>query len=306
MPERRGRVSEARAGLAAALAAAFGLVGHPRLTRPFRLALVVWAGALAVVAVLPRVPVAAAALVVLGGCSALVDVCALNVLQRIVPERLLGRVLGVVEGTWWAMFGLGSLAAAPLVEALGVRPAVAVTGGFLAAAVLLLGAGLGAVDARARAPQAQLAAIRGVPFFAGQPPLALERLALELVPVTVGAGAAVVTCGEAGDRFYIVEKGTVQVVRADADSDVELGPGDWFAARSPSSPTPLGRRRCGRCRPPASSPWTATTSSAPSPLTPTTPRRPSSARAVPGLSARGEASMEDDPLRVDPETMRRV
>ncbi|HEX2272969.1 MAG TPA: MFS transporter [Acidimicrobiales bacterium] len=216
------------AGGIAGSVAAFGLVGHPRLTRPFRLALVSWAAALATIVVVPRVPVAAAALVVAGGCTAVVDVCALNVLQRIVPERLLARVLGVVEGSWWAMFGLGSLAAAPLVEAVGVRPALAVTGGVLAAVSLLGGAGLGSVDVRARAPEAQLAALRGVPLFAAQPPLALERLAVELVPVAVSPGEAVVTRGESGDRFYIVEEGTLRVLAPQGGADAELGPGDWF------------------------------------------------------------------------------
>jgi CRP-like cAMP-binding protein len=93
---------------------------------------------------------------------------------------------------------------------------------------LLGGAALGSVDARARAPEAQLAALEGVPLFAAQPPLALERLALELVPVTVAPGEAVVTRGEAGDRFYIVEEGTLQVVTEEGHAAADLGPGDWF------------------------------------------------------------------------------
>ncbi|HEX2043913.1 MAG TPA: cyclic nucleotide-binding domain-containing protein [Acidimicrobiales bacterium] len=216
------------AGGIAGSVAALGLVGHQRLTRPFRLALVAWAAALAVVALVPRVPAAAAALVLVGGCTAVVDVCALNVLQRIVPERLLARVLGVVEGSWWAMFGLGSLAVAPLVETVGVRPGLALTAGLLAVVSLLGGATLGSVDARARAPEAQLAALAGVPLFAAQPPLALERLALELVPVTVAPGQAVVTRGEPGDRFYMVEEGTLEVITDDGRAAAELGPGDWF------------------------------------------------------------------------------
>jgi predicted MFS family arabinose efflux permease len=216
------------AGGIAGSVAALGLVGHQRLTRPFRLALVAWAAALAVVALVPRVPAAAAALVLVGGCTAVVDVCALNVLQRIVPERLLARVLGVVEGSWWAMFGLGSLAVAPLVETVGVRPGLALTAGLLAVVSLLGGATLGSVDARARAPEAQLAALGDVPLFAAQPPLALERLALELVPVTVAPGQAVVTRGEPGDRFYIVEEGTLEVITRDGRAAADLGPGDWF------------------------------------------------------------------------------
>jgi predicted MFS family arabinose efflux permease len=216
------------AGGIAGSVGALGLVGHARLTRPFRLALVTWAAALVAVGAVPRVPSAAAAFFVVGGCTALIDVSALNVLQRIVPERLLGRVLGVVEGSWWAMWGLGSLAAAPLVDAVGGRPALALTGGLLAVVALAGGAALGAVDARARPPGAQLEAFRGVPLFAGQPPLVLERLALELVSLAVRPGEVVVTRGEAGDRFYIVEEGTLRVDGPGGRAHVDLGPGDWF------------------------------------------------------------------------------
>ena len=205
---------------------AFGLVGHRRLTRPYRLALILWGASLATVAVAPGAPVAAAALVVLGGCTAVIDVCALNLLQRLVRERVLGRVLGVVEGSWWAMFGLGSLAAALLADAAGDRAALAITGGVLVAVTLLAGRALGTVDARAQPPAAELAALQGVPLFAAQPPLALERLAQEVVRVSFSAGEPVVVKGEAGDRFYMIEEGSVRVV--DTAEETELGPGDWF------------------------------------------------------------------------------
>ena len=206
--------------------AAFGLVGYRRLTRPLRLAMLVWGVALAAVAVVLRVPVAVAALVVMGGCTAVVDVCAVNGLQRIVRERLLGRVLGVVEGAWWAMVGLGSIGAAVLADAVGGRTALVVTGGTLAGATVLAARALAVVDARARPPEAELAALRSVPMFRGQPPLPLERLALELERVTFAPGEAVVVMGEAGDRFYMIEEGTVHVTAPGVD--VRLGPGEWF------------------------------------------------------------------------------
>lgn len=163
----------------------------------------------------------------MGGCTAVVDVCAINLLQRIVKERLLGRVLGVVEGAWWGTFGVGSVAAAALVDAVGPRTAMAVIGGLLAAVGVASTRVLGSVDSRAQAPERELAALRAVPLFAGQPPLALERMAQQLVPVTFAPGEGIVVEGEAGERFYMVDAGAVQVWGPAADG-VELGPGAWF------------------------------------------------------------------------------
>ena len=213
-------------GLVGAVAS-LGLVGHRRLTRPFRFGLVVWGAALAVIGLLPATPVAVVALALLGGCTAVVDVCAINLLQRIVRERFLGRVLGVVEGSWWFALGLGSVAAAGLVEVAGARPAMAVIGGFLAAVGLVTASALDHVDVRATAPERELAVLRSVPLFAGQPPLALERLAQQLTAVSYASGDRVVTEGEPGDRFYLVDAGSLKVRGPEVDG-VELGPGDWF------------------------------------------------------------------------------
>ena len=212
-------------GLAGSLAAV-GLVGRSRLGGPFSLGLALSGLALAALAVVPRTGVAVAALALVGACTAVVDVCALNLLQRIVAPGVLGRALGLVEGGWWAVFGLGSLAAGLVVDGAGVGAGLAATGGFLMAVAAATSWALASVDARARPPERQLAALRAVPMFAGQPPLALERLALRLVPVSAAAGEAVVASGDPGDRFYIVEDGSLRVT---TDTDVaELGPGDWF------------------------------------------------------------------------------
>lgn len=125
---------------------AIGLVGHGRLTRPLALSLTVWGVALATVALALSTPVAAVALAVMGGCTAVVDVCSIDVLQRVVRERVLGRALGVVEGAYWAAYGLGSLAAALLAGAVGPRGAIAATGLALGSLALVSARRLRAID----------------------------------------------------------------------------------------------------------------------------------------------------------------
>jgi CRP-like cAMP-binding protein len=59
------------------------------------------------------------------------------------------------------------------------------------------------------------------------PAPALERLASQLRPLTVPAGAVVIRQGDHGDLFYLVESGRLRVT-VDGARGRELGPGDSF------------------------------------------------------------------------------
>ena len=63
-------------------------------------------------------------------------------------------------------------------------------------------------------------------MLAAQSPLALERLALRVVPVTVDAGVDVIREGDPGDRFYVIDEGRVHVLGESVEA--ELGAGEWF------------------------------------------------------------------------------
>jgi MFS family permease len=204
---------------------AIALVGRRRLAVPFGLALLLWGGALATVAGAPGRISAVLLLSAVGAANALGDVTALTLLQRVVRERVLGRVLSIVEGLWWAMLGFGGAVAALLIGAVGARTALLVTGGSLALLAVTRTAALRGIDDRAAVPVRQIRALEKVPMFAGQSPLAIERLAFDLVSVTAGPGEVIMRAGEPGDRFYMIDAGTVRVTRA---ITVTLGPGDHF------------------------------------------------------------------------------
>ena len=55
---------------------------------------------------------------------------------------------------------------------------------------------------------------------------AKERLAVKLLPLDVPEGAMIVRAGEVGDRFYIVDSGTVLVGLEDGEK--QSGAGDYF------------------------------------------------------------------------------
>jgi CRP-like cAMP-binding protein len=81
------------------------------------------------------------------------------------------------------------------------------------------------VSPRASATAHELARVQ---LLAGLPGETLARLAKEMTREDVAPGAAVVTEGEPGDRFYVVLSGMMSVSQADLGPRGVLRPGDYF------------------------------------------------------------------------------
>jgi MFS family permease len=202
------------------------LVGRSRLAVPFGVGIIVWGVPIAVIGLWPDPVVAVVALAVLGVGNAIVDVAGLTLLQRTVPERVLARVLGVLEGLIMGAVGVGALVAPLLTHNFGVATALVVTGLLLPLVVLFGWRGLRSLDARASAPGEGFALLRGVPFLAPLPLPTLEHLASELQPVAFDAGGCVMREGDPGDRFYVVREGELRVIHDDLEVAV-VGPGGY-------------------------------------------------------------------------------
>ena len=200
------------------------LVGRRRLGSALGLALLGWGAAVAFAGALPGVAVVLTMLAVVGAGNAVVDVAALTLLQRIVPDDVLVRVLGVFEGLWWAMLGTGAVAGASLAEALGARGALVVVGVLLPSAAVVAVGSLRALDRAAGPPADVLERLQQVPFFAPLPAPALERLGFAAGRVPVIAGQLVIEAGETGDAFYVVEDGRF-AVEVPGQGDVPTGMG---------------------------------------------------------------------------------
>jgi MFS family permease len=206
--------------------AALGLVGNPRLGTALATGVLAWAIATGMLG-LAGAAVLAVGLLVLGGiCNALVDVAALTLLQRLVPEGVLGRVLGVVEGAWWATLGVGGLGASLLAEWLGVRTALGVVGVALAGVTLAVRAAMRSVDTAATVPRDVVAVLLRDPIIGPLPTPQLECLALNAVALDVAAGGVVLREGDPGDHYFILRTGEVEVTRTDLRR--RLGPGEGF------------------------------------------------------------------------------
>jgi MFS family permease len=181
-----------------------------RLAVPFGLALVFWGAPIALIAPWPELAVAVLLLAIVGAANSVEDVAAFTLLQRIVPDEILTRVLAVVWSLAMGGVALGSIAAPALVEAIGPRPAFVVVGSILPLLTLVTYRRLVEID-REVPPAAELELLDRVPMFAPLSVAAKERVAANLVPLSVGAGELVIRTGETGDRFYIVGDGELDI-----------------------------------------------------------------------------------------------
>ncbi|MFI5036387.1 MAG: MFS transporter [Acidimicrobiales bacterium] len=112
------------------------LVERARLATDFGLGVMVWAAPLILIAALPSVAAALVAMGLIGVANSVVDVNAITVLQHLVPNEKLGRVLGALEAGEVGGMALGSLAMTVLIRATGLREGLALIGGVVTLAVL--------------------------------------------------------------------------------------------------------------------------------------------------------------------------
>ena len=162
---------------------AIGLEGRGLAVR-FGIALVFWGAPIMFVAPKPYLGVAILLLAVVGAANSVEDVAVFTLLQRMVPDEVLTRVLGVVWGLAMGGVALGSFAAPALIDAVGVRTAFALAGGVLPLLTLLTYRRLVAIDS-AVAPAAELGVVEGAPIFAPLSIAAKERVAARLVQIEV-------------------------------------------------------------------------------------------------------------------------
>jgi MFS family permease len=199
-------------GVAAVLSTA-ALVGRARLVPALAIALGVWTVAFGVLATAPSVAGAVLLLAVAGAARSLLDVAGRTLLQRVVRADRLARVFGVVEGLSMAALAVGSLLTPALVAIGGVSAALFALAAFLPLVALASGKWLFAADRAATVPVVQIGLVRTHRLFASLDPPTIERLARALVPVDVASGETLIREGEAGDRFYLVADGELEVTR---------------------------------------------------------------------------------------------
>jgi MFS family permease len=180
------------------------------------------------VAGIAAVPGLAGGLLAIGGIGgALADVNSRMMLQRLIPDKQLSRAFGVLESLYMAGEGIGSFIGSLFIVAVGPRWTLLIAGSLLPVLALLARRGMDSLDVGVRIPEREIETLRATSIFEPLPTPVLERLARNLVPLSLPVGSAVIRQGDRGDRFYTIVEGTVSV-DVDGRQLGTLGPGGSF------------------------------------------------------------------------------
>jgi hypothetical protein len=208
-------------------AVAIALVGRKRLASDFGLGLLFWGLPIALLAAWPHTALAVLLLGLVGVGNTIVDVAGFTVLQRTVSDDVLARVFGVLESLLLGTIGLGAVLAPAAVALFEPRGALVAVGVLLPLLTAISWTRLRAIDDAAVTPGRQLELLTAIAMFRPLPAATLESLAARLEPLRVHAGDTVIRQGDAGDRFFVVAAGELDVV-CDGEPAPPLGPGAYF------------------------------------------------------------------------------
>jgi MFS family permease len=191
----------------------FGLVGRGGLAAWFGLGITLWGAPLVMLGVVPEVPAGIALFAVVGIGNALIDVGGFTLLARLTDEAVLARMFAAFEATLTVGIAAGALLTPLVIDRFGIRLALAAVGLVAPIAVLACWAELRRLDARMRVRDADIELLHLVPMLRALPEATIEQLAAALDHAEIAPGDAVVEQGNRGERFYVVEAGSADVVR---------------------------------------------------------------------------------------------
>jgi MFS family permease len=224
------------------------LVLRQRLGAPLLVGAVVTGVGTIALGAATTLPVALVAFAVLAAGALVIDVVGMTVFQRLVPDELRGRGIGILMAVSTLTGAAGAFLLPVLLTSFGPFESLGAAG---VATILLTILGLAMIGTAAdRAPtpyEATIARVITLPLFAGVPASRLEAAMRRVAEVPVVAGEPVVRQGETADRFYIVQSGRFTVTQTSPSGGESivlrtLGPDDVFGEigllnRSPRTAT---------------------------------------------------------------------
>jgi len=174
---------------------------------------------------------ALAAMALASAGALLLEITATTLLQRIVPDSVRGRTLGVMETLTVTAYAAGAFvvpvlaASQPAVVLLACGAIMAVAG---VLSILLLGRW--AIQEPTINPVVRLLA--DVPMFGGLPPARMEAAMRAASDLKVKPGEQVIRQGDEADYFYVIADGTFEVTQASERGEPrvlrQMGAGEFF------------------------------------------------------------------------------
>jgi len=176
----------------------------------------------------------ATALMVLAGAGCVAtEVLAVTLVQRVAARRHVVHIFGLLDSLIFTALFVGSALTPVLIQAFGVRAALAVLGAVIPAGALAISARF-ARSARRRLDDevtARTVLLGGVPWLRDVLVPTLEALAAEAQPESVEPGTYVITEGSSPDDFFVLASGGLDVRRRTDGRDeviASLSPGAGF------------------------------------------------------------------------------
>jgi MFS family permease len=192
-----------------------GLVLRRRLGAPLLAgAIITGVGTIALGAA-TTLPIALIAIGVLASGALIIDIVGTTVFQRLVPDELRGRGIGVLGAITTITGAAGAFLMPVFLTSFGPFASLGAAGVATIAFTVVGLTLIGTAGDRAPTPyEATIARVITLPLFTGVPASRLEAALRRVVELPVKAGEAVVRQGETADRFYIIESGTFRVTQA--------------------------------------------------------------------------------------------
>jgi Cyclic nucleotide-binding domain len=186
-----------------------------------------WGLPVALIGVFPSEAAALGLLACVGVANTLVDFGLQTLMARLASDEVLARVSGVLESVIALTVGIGAVVASLVIDLSSLRVALVVIGALCPLAAAAGWLRLRHLDESIGIRDRDIALLQRVAMLTPLPLPAIERLARGLQLVSVAAGDLVVSQGDVGDRFYVIESGEADVI-GDGRLVATLGPGEGF------------------------------------------------------------------------------
>jgi MFS family permease len=126
-----------------------------------------------------------------------------------VPDRVLAKVLGLLEALLQIGMALGAVVAGVLLHAFSARIALLVVGLVLPVLAIAAAPLLRRFDGRLAHHDLEVELLRHQPLFEDLPMPVLDNLGARLVPVHFPAGDVIMSEGDYGDQYVVIVQGSV-------------------------------------------------------------------------------------------------